>query len=128
MKKIVLTEKAPQPIGPYSQAVRAGDFLYCSGQIPLDPKSGQLVAPGDVEGQAKQVMENLRSVVEAGGATMDQVIKTTIFLKSMADFPKVNEIYGTHFRKDPPARSTIEVARLPKDALVEVEAVVWLGR
>lgn len=127
MKKIILTDKAPQPIGPYSQAVRAGDFLFCSGCIPLDAK-GALVAEGDVVGQAKQVMENLKAVVEAGGGTMDQVAKTVIFLKSMGDFPKVNEIYGTYFKKDPPARSTVEVARLPKDVLVEIEATVWLGR
>ncbi len=123
-KEIVLTANAPQPIGPYSQAVKAGGFLFCSGQISLDPKSGQLVSAGDVQGQTRQVMENLKAVVEAAGLTLDRVVKTTIFLKSMDDFPRVNEIYGTFFKANPPARSTVEVSRLPKDVSVEVEAVV----
>ncbi len=122
LKKSVLTPKAPKPIGPYSQAIRAGGFIFCSGQIALDPVSGQLVA-SDVEGQARQVMENLKAVLEAAGVSLDAVVKTTIFLKSMSDFPKVNEIYGTYFESIPPARSTVEVSRLPKDVLVEIEAV-----
>lgn len=121
-KKIVLTQDAPQPIGPYSQAVKAGSFLFCSGQIALDPKSGALAAP-DVEGQTRRVMENLQAVLQTGGCDFSHVVKTTIFLKSMSDFPKVNEIYGAYFKKDPPARSTVEVARLPKDVLVEIEAI-----
>lgn len=125
-KKIVLTQAAPAPIGPYSQAVRAGQFLFCSGQIPLDPKSGQVVS-ADVEGQARQVLENVRAVVEAGGMTLENVVKTTIFLKNMGDFPKVNEIYGSYFKTAPPARSTVEVARLPKDVLVEVEVTCFAG-
>lgn len=123
-KQIILTDKAPAPIGPYSQAVRAGNFVFCSGQIPLDPVSGQFVGGSDVQAQTKQVMENVKAVVEASGAKLDQVVKTTIFLKSMGDFPKVNEIYGTYFKNEPPARSTVEVARLPKDVLVEVEVIV----
>jgi len=121
-KKAILTPNAPQPIGPYSQAIRAGNLLFCSGQIPLDPVSGQ-VAAQDIQGQTRFSMENLKAVIEAGGATMDSIVKTTIFLKSMNDFPKVNEIYGTYFKGTPPARSTVEVARLPKDVLVEIEAI-----
>jgi len=121
MKTVVLTKNAPQPIGPYSQAVKANGVMFVSGQIPLDA-SGNLVA-GGVEEQTRQVLDNLKTVVEAGGGTLDGVVKTTIFLKSMDDFPKVNAIYGTYFKADPPARSTIQVARLPRDVLVEIEAV-----
>ena len=121
-KKIILTQDAPQPIGPYSQAVRVGDLLFCSGQIPLDPVTGQVVSQ-DVMGQTKKVMENLNAVLIAAGCSWSSVVKTTIFLKSMNDFPKVNEVYGAHFSKEPPARSTVEVARLPKDVLVEIEMI-----
>ena len=124
-KEPVLTPNAPAPIGPYSQAVKARGFLFCSGQIPLDPKTGQIVG-ADVQTQTRQVMENLKAVIEAGGGTLDTVIKTTIFLKNMGDFPRVNEVYGTYFKGVPPARSTVEVSRLPKDVLVEIEAVVAL--
>ena len=122
-KEVVLTAKAPQPIGPYSQAIKLGGFVFCSGQIPLHPESGQVVGEGDVSVQAKQVLENLTAVLMAAGATLDQVVKTTIFLKSMGDFPKVNEVYGSYFKGVTPARSTIEVARLPRDVLVEIEAI-----
>jgi 2-iminobutanoate/2-iminopropanoate deaminase len=125
-KKIILTEKAPQPIGPYSQAVQAGGFLFCSGQIPLDPKTGHLTVH-DVEGQTKRVMDNIKEVLEAGDCTFESIVKTTIFLKSMTDFPKVNEVYGGYFSATPPARSTIEVARLPKDVLVEIEVIALIG-
>lgn len=125
-KKIVLTKSAPAPIGPYSQAVRAGAFLFCSGQIPLHPETGQIVGT-DVQTQARQVMENVKAVVEAGGLTLAHVIKSTIFLKNMSDFPQVNEVYGQYFKVDPPARSTVEVARLPKDVLVEVEVTCHAG-
>jgi 2-iminobutanoate/2-iminopropanoate deaminase len=121
-KKIILTEKAPQPIGPYSQAVQAGGFLFCSGQIALDPVSGQ-VSTQDVEGQTRKIMENIQAVLEAAKCDFSSVVKTTIFLKSMNDFPKVNEIYGSYFKENPPARSTVEVSRLPKDVLVEIEVV-----
>ena len=121
-KKAILTPKAPQPIGPYSQAIRSGQMVFCSGQIPLDPVSGALVSP-DVSVQAKQVLENLGAVLSAANVSFDQVVKTTIFLKSMGDFPKVNEVYATYFKGITPARSTIEVARLPKDVLVEIEAI-----
>jgi 2-iminobutanoate/2-iminopropanoate deaminase len=119
-KKIILTENAPKPIGPYSQAVKAGGFLFCSGQIPLDAVSGQIAAT-DVEGQTRKVLENIQAVLQAAGVNWDAIVKTTIFLKSMNDFPKVNEIYGGYFKLNPPARSTVEVSRLPKDVLVEIE-------
>jgi 2-iminobutanoate/2-iminopropanoate deaminase len=126
-KTAILTENAPQPIGPYSQAIRAGDWLFCSGQIALDPKSGQ-VAATDVEGQTRQVMKNMEAVLKQAGASFDSVVKTTIFLKSMGDFPKVNEIYGVYFKGTPPARSTVEVSRLPKDVLVEIECIALCAR
>jgi 2-iminobutanoate/2-iminopropanoate deaminase len=125
-KEPVLSKNAPQPIGPYSQAIRSGSLLFCSGQVALDAATGQMTGT-DVETQAKKVMENLGAVLQAGGASFDQVVKTTIFLKSMNDFPKVNEIYSQYFKDTPPARSTVEVSRLPKDALVEVEAIAVLG-
>ncbi len=124
--KIILTNHAPAPIGPYSQAVKAGDFLFCSGQIPLDPKSQALIE-GDVSAQAQRVMKNIGAVLEAGGASFSKVVKTTIYLKNMSDFPKVNEVYGAYFKANPPARSTVEVARLPKDVLVEIEVTAYLG-
>ena len=124
-KKVILTPNAPQPIGPYSQAVQLGNLIFCSGQIPLDPRSGEVVAPGDVEGQARKALENLQALLQAAGSSCDRVVKTTIFLKSMGDFPKVNAIYGEFFKEQPPARSTVEVARLPKDVLVEVEAIAF---
>lgn len=120
-KEVVLTKNAPEPIGPYSQAIRSGDFLFCSGQIPLDPATGALVGDGDVEAQTRQVMKNISAVLATAGMKFSNVIKTTIFLKSMGDFPKVNPIYGENFSQPFPARSTVEVARLPKDVLVEIE-------
>lgn len=125
-RKIILTASAPQPIGPYSQAVRLGNLLFCSGQIPLDAVTGQMVQ-GDVAVQAQKVMENIEAVLKAGGASFGSIVKTTIFLKSMNDFPRVNEVYGKYFPSNPPARSTIEVARLPKDALVEIEVLAVCG-
>ncbi|HAR44139.1 MAG TPA: hypothetical protein DCS07_16160 [Bdellovibrionales bacterium] len=121
-REAVLTAQAPQPIGPYSQAIKAGGFVFCSGAIALDARTGQLAA-SDIEGQTRKVMENLKAVVEASGSSLDKIVKTTIFLKSMNDFPKVNEIYGSYFGAIAPARSTVEVSRLPKDVLVEVEAI-----
>ncbi len=121
-KKVIFTEKAPKPIGPYSQAVQAGGFLFCSGQVPLDPVTG-VVEVQDVTGQTQQVMENIQAVLTAAGCNWESIVKTTIFLKSMNDFPKVNEVYGNYFKASPPARSTVEVARLPKDVLVEIEVI-----
>ncbi|MBP9707034.1 MAG: RidA family protein [Oligoflexales bacterium] len=118
------TADAPQAIGPYSQAIRCGDFLFCSGQIPLDPKTGELI-PGGVKEQSVQVLNNLKSVIQAAGASLSQVVKTTIFLKSMDDFKTVNAVYGEYFQMPFPARATVEVSRLPRDVLVEIEAIVF---
>ncbi|KAF8079166.1 Endoribonuclease L-PSP/chorismate mutase-like protein [Lyophyllum atratum] len=120
---IVSTPNAPAAIGPYAQAIKAGDLLFLSGCIPLNAK-GELVGEGSVEAQTHQVLANLQAVVEAGGSELGKVIKTTVFLKSMNDFVAVNTIYAAFFGKHTPARSAVEVARLPKDVLVEVEAIV----
>jgi 2-iminobutanoate/2-iminopropanoate deaminase len=125
-KQVILTKDAPAPIGPYAQAIRSGSFLFCSGQVALDPASGQVVGPGDVEVQTRQVMKNIAAVLQAGGCDFSHVVKTTIFLKNMGDFPKVNEIYGARFGDEAPARSTVEVSRLPKDVLVEIEVTAAL--
>ncbi len=122
-KKAILTQHAPAPIGPYSQAIRHGQMLFCSGQVPIDPVTGQIREGATVEEYTRQVLENLGAVLKEAGANFDQIVKTTIFLKSMGDFPRVNEVYGSYFKGTPPARSTIEVARLPKDAIVEIEAI-----
>jgi 2-iminobutanoate/2-iminopropanoate deaminase len=122
MKKIISTNDAPGAIGPYSQAVRSGNFLFCSGQIPLDPKSGQIV-PGDVATQTRRVMDNVAAILKAEGLTFDHVVKTTIFLTNLGDFQTVNEIYGSYFEQDPPARSTVQVAALPRGANVEIEVI-----
>jgi 2-iminobutanoate/2-iminopropanoate deaminase len=121
----VLTPNAPQPIGPYSQAVRSRDFLFCSGQIALDPASGEMVM-SSIEEEAKQVMKNLRAVLNAGGATYANVVKTTIFLTNMADFAAVNKIYELGLGTARPARSTVQVAALPKGARVEIECIACL--
>ena len=126
MKEIIRTERAPAAIGPYSQAVRAGGFLYVSGQIPLDPDTGEVVQ-GDVAAQADRVLQNIRAIVDDSGATLHDVVKTTIFLADMNDFAVVNEVYGQYFHTEPPARATVEVARLPKDVRVEIEAIAWIG-
>jgi len=124
MKKEILTKEAPAPIGPYSQAIDAGSFVFCSGQIPLDPATGEIIGAGDVEAQTRQVMKNITAVLKQAGADFNKVVKTTIFLKSMGDFPKVNSVYGEFFEAPYPARSTVEVARLPKDVLVEIEVII----
>lgn len=124
-KQAVLTSKAPQPIGPYSQAIRVNGMVFCSGQIPLDAQTGQIVS-SEIKTQTRKVMENLQAVLREAGSDLDRVVKSTIFLKSMNDFPAVNEVYGSFFSATPPARSTVEVARLPKDVLVEIE-VIALG-
>lgn len=122
MKNIISTPNAPQAIGPYSQAVQFGDLLFVSGQIALDPATGDLVQ-GDIEVQTQQVMQNLRAIIEASGMTMENTLKCSCFLKNMEDFAKFNAVYETVFKNDPPARETLEVARLPKDVLVEVSAI-----
>lgn len=126
MKKIIKTSDAPHAIGPYSQAVEAGGFVFVSGQIPLDPKSGNLVQ-GDVKEQARRVMENAKAILTAAGCGMVDVVKSTIYLKNMSDFAAVNEVYGGYFPSDPPARATVEVSRLPKDVSVEMDFVAWKG-
>lgn len=125
-KKIHQTPEAPAPIGPYSQAVEAGGFLFCSGQIAIDPKSGQ-VLNGSVGEQAELVMKNVEGMLKGSGFTFNQVVKSTIFLTDMGDFPVVNEIYGRYFKSEPPARSTIQVAGLPKGVKVEVEVIAFRG-
>ena len=126
MRAAVSSDAAPRAIGPYSQAVRAGDFLFVSGQIPLDPGTGQLVG-GDIAAQTRQVMANLDAVLKAGGASFDDVVRATIYLADMADFAVVNEIYGAAFAAPAPARATVQVGRLPRDARVEIDVVAHLG-
>ncbi|MDR7418803.1 MAG: RidA family protein [Armatimonadota bacterium] len=121
-KDVIRSDHAPLPIGPYSQAIRAGGMLYLAGQIPLDPATGQLVG-GDIKTQTRQVLKNLAAVLEAAGSSTDRVVKTTIFLKDLNDFGAMNEEYGSVFRELPPARTTVQVARLPRDALVEIDCI-----
>ena len=127
MKDVVKTERAPKAIGPYSQAIKAGGFLFASGQIPIDPQTGQFVAGGIAE-QTEQVIKNLSAVLEAGGSDLDQVVKTTVFLADMNEFAAMNEVYGRFFSVNPPARATVEAARLPRDARVEIEAIAIAGQ
>jgi 2-iminobutanoate/2-iminopropanoate deaminase len=121
-KKVVQTDQAPEAIGPYSQAIQAGDFLFLSGQIPLDPKTGELVK-GDIRNQTRQVLENIRGVLESQSLGMKDVVKVTLFLKDIGNFNQVNEVYATYFPSSPPARSTVEVAKLPRDADIEIEVI-----
>jgi 2-iminobutanoate/2-iminopropanoate deaminase len=123
----VTTPHAPGAIGPYSQAVRAGDFVYLSGQIPLDPGSGHIV-PGGIAEQTHQVLKNLGAVLEAAGTSYAGVVKTTVYLADMGEFTAMNEIYGTYFLAPAPARATVQAARLPRDVRVEIDAVAYLGR
>ncbi len=125
-KTIVHTDRAPKAIGPYSQAIVAGGVVYCSGQIGLDPATGQLV-PGDAGAQARQVLANLREVLEAAGSGLDRVVKTTVFLVDLADFDALSVVYNEYFGAYRPARSTVQVARLPRDARVEIEAIAVAG-
>ena len=122
VKEIVATDRAPRAIGPYSQAVRAGNLLFASGQIPIDPATGEFVSGGVAE-QTEQVMRNLSAVFEAAGASLAQVVKTTVFLADMDDFTAMNQVYGRFFGEHPPARATVQAARLPRDAKVEIEAI-----
>jgi 2-iminobutanoate/2-iminopropanoate deaminase len=122
MKKTIATGAAPKAIGPYSQAVVYNGIAYLSGQIPLDPATGQVVE-GDIATQTARVLDNLKAVLEASGSSLDAVLKTTVFLADMNDFPKMNEVYARYFTENPPARATVEVRRLPRDVKVEIEAV-----
>jgi len=126
MKKQIVTDRAPAAIGPYSQAIAAGPYLFCSGQIALDPATGQVVA-GGIETQTRRVLENLKAVLEAAGSGLDRVVKTTVFLAEMADFAAMNGVYAEYFGGKPPARSTVQVAGLPKAVAVEIEAVALRG-
>ncbi len=125
MRTPVLTEGAPAAIGPYSQAVRSGGFLFCSGQVALDPATGRMVE-GGIEAQTARVLRNLAAVLDAGGASLSSVVKTTVYLADLADFRKMNQVYATFFPEDPPARATVQAAKLPADALVEIDAVASL--
>ncbi len=122
MKEIIATDKAPAAIGPYSQAVKVGNLLFTSGMIPIDPATNTLVE-GGIEVQAERALENVKALLEASGTSLDKVIKTVVFIKNMDDFAKVNEIYAKYFTENFPARSCVEVARLPKDVLIEMEAI-----
>lgn len=122
MRDVIATDQAPKAIGPYSQAIRANGFVYVSGQIPLDPATQQMV-DGDVQAQTDRVLRNVKGILEAAGSSLEKVVKTTVFLKSMGEFAAMNEVYGKYFTANPPARATIAVAGLPKDALVEIEVV-----
>ncbi len=122
MREAVATQQAPEAIGPYSQAIKAGGMVFTSGQIALDPSTNQLIS-GDVAAQTERVLKNLAGALKAAGSGLDKVVKTTVFLKNMSDFAAMNEVYGRSFSAAPPARSTVEVARLPKDVLVEIDAI-----
>jgi len=126
MKRIVATEQAPRAIGPYSQAVVSQGIAYLSGQIPLDPATGQIVE-GDIAAQTARVLENLKAVLAACGSSLDLVLKTTVYLKDLAEFAPMNEVYAHYFPVTPPARSTVEVARLPRDARIEIDAIARVG-
>lgn len=122
MREVITASKAPKAVGPYSTAVRQNGFVFLSGQIPLDPETGQVVS-GSIDEQTTRVLDNVSLVLEGAGLTMADVIKTTVFLKNMGDFPRMNDIYAKYFPKEPPARSTVEVARLPRDVQVEIEVI-----
>ncbi|MFH1811366.1 MAG: RidA family protein [Pseudomonadota bacterium] len=128
MRQVITTDRAPAAIGPYSQAIASGEMVFCSGQIPLDPATGQLVGAGDVVLETRQVLDNLEAVLKAAGCALRDVVKTTIFLADMNDFGAVNALYGERFSSEPPARATVQVAALPKGARVEIEAIAVKSR
>ncbi len=122
MREVIATNDGPKAIGPYSQAIKVNGFIFLSGQIPLDPATQQLVE-GDIAAQTERVLQNVGGILKAAGSSLEQVVKTTVFLKNMSEFAAMNEVYGRYFTQAPPARSTVEVARLPKDVLVEIEVI-----
>jgi len=122
MRDVIATKQAPQAIGPYSQAIKAGGLIFTSGQVAIDPATQQVIA-GDIAVQTDRVLKNLTGVLEAAGSSLDKALRCTVFLKNMGDFAAMNEVYGRYFTKTPPARSTVEVARLPKDVLVEIDVI-----
>jgi 2-iminobutanoate/2-iminopropanoate deaminase len=126
MRKTVRTDKAPAAIGPYSQGILCGGFLFCSGQIPLDPATGKMVE-GGIEAQTERVLRNLEAVLAAGGASLGAVVKTTVYLADLGDFPAMNAVYGRFFPAEPPARATVQAAKLPAGALVEIDAIASIG-
>jgi len=125
MREIVLTDRGPKPIGPYSQAIKVNGLLFVSGQVAIDPKTNEFLG-GDIAQQTERTLENLKAIVEAAGSKLSHVVKTTVFLKNMSEFTAMNEVYARFFPSAPPARSTVEVARLPKDALVEMELIATI--
>jgi 2-iminobutanoate/2-iminopropanoate deaminase len=125
MKDVVITERGPKPIGPYSQAIKANGLVFLAGQVALDPKTGELTG-ADIRQQTERVLENIKGIVEASGSNLHHIVKTTVFLKDMNDFAGMNEVYAKYFTLAPPARSTVQVSRLPKDALVEIEVIAIL--
>ena len=125
-KEAVLSSDAPAPIGPYSQAVRVGNWVFISGQIPVDPATGEIV-PGGIATQTRQVLQNLQAVLTALGASLDNVVKTTIYMTNLDEFAEMNAVYETYFRPPYPARATVQVADLPRHALIEIEAIAWIG-
>ena len=122
-KKIVSSDQAPKAIGPYSQAIDAGDLVFLSGQIPLDPAGGQFVGAGDIQAQTERVIQNLKGVLQGAGLTLANVVRTTVYLVDLAEFAKMNEVYARHFASEPPARSTVQVSALPRGARVEIDAI-----
>jgi len=122
MREVIATNDGPKAIGPYSQAIKANGFVFVSGQVALDPATQQVV-PGDVAAQTERALQNLAGILKAAGTSLDRAVKTTVFLKNMSDFGAMNDVYGRHFTQAPPARSTVEVARLPKDVLVEIDVI-----
>ena len=126
MRTVIATERGPKAIGPYSQAIKANGLVFLSGQIPLDPATQELIT-GDVAAQTERVLQNIAAVLDAAGTSLARVVKTTVFLKNMNDFVAMNEVYGCYFTAEPPARSTVEVARLPKDVLVEIDVIALEG-
>jgi 2-iminobutanoate/2-iminopropanoate deaminase len=122
MREVIATEQAPQAIGPYSQAIRAEGLIFTSGQIAIDPATAQIIA-GDVSAQTHRVLKNLDAILQASGSSLEKVLRCTVFLKNMGDFAAMNEVYGRYFKQRPPARSTVEVARLPKDVLIEIDVI-----
>jgi len=122
MRDVISTNQAPQAIGPYSQAIRAAGFVFTSGQVAIDPATQQVIS-GDVAAQTERVLKNLAAILETSGSSLEKVVRCTVFLKNMGDFAAMNETYGRYFKQSPPARSTVEVARLPKDVLVEIDAI-----
>ena len=125
-REVIATKKAPAAVGPYSQAIRVGDFVFTAGQLAFDPATGKLVE-GGIEEQTRQVLRNITAVLEAAGSSLDEVVKTTVFLKDMGDFKAMNEVYASFFANQPPARSTVEVANLIPGALVEIDAIAIVG-